>query len=111
VNSNLDVHGFTQDITIEGACNMEIKDISLGVERLDEVRGGQTNTLVQSLKQHSGNVGVASASGWGVGNATSAGNQIIAPQSAVQQGVIDAHETHSAALTIDRSVIGLPFFL
>lgn len=85
---------------------MEIKDISVAVERLEEVRGGQTNTLVQNLSQYSGNAAAAEAYGFGVGNKTSSLNSISAPQSAVQNGAIVASEKHSFEVGISESVIG-----
>jgi hypothetical protein len=98
--------GHQTDIAMTGASKMEIKDISVAVERLEDVRGGQTNTLVQSLKQSSGNVAAAEAYGFGVGNETSALNSISAPQSAVQNGAIVATEKHSFEVGISESVIG-----
>lgn len=88
---------------------MEIRDISVSLERLDDVRGGLKLDVTSVGLQVGDNSAFSEASSWGVGNKTSSGVTQIAPQKLTQSASVDAAELDLRQITVDHSVVGFPF--
>jgi hypothetical protein len=82
---------------------MEIRDISVSVERLDDVRGGQNISVRNLGLQIGANQAASSASGVGVGNQTVSSVNQFAPQSFSQTTGIAATEVHRDVFAVSDS--------
>jgi hypothetical protein len=85
---------------------MEIKDISVSVERLDDVRGGQNINVGNFGFQVGGNKAASAAASYGLGNQTSSATNQYAAQDFSQTTAISAVEVDKKALEIYGSLIG-----
>jgi hypothetical protein len=88
---------------------MEIKDITVSVAHLDDVRGGQDIDVRSVGLQVGANRAYSSASSLGLGNVTSSSVNQIAPQTFSQSTAIHAVEVDSYETTIANSLVGFPF--
>lgn len=85
---------------------MEIKDISVSVAQLDDVRGGLKVDMTNVGLQFGGNYAASSATSYGVGNQTLSSVEQVAPQYMSQDASVSAVEDHRRVLEISHSVIG-----
>ena len=85
---------------------MEIKDITVSVERLEDVRGGQRIDVSNFALQIGANHAASNASSFGVGNQTSSVVAQDASQSLGQYADVSAVEDHRRVLEISNSVVG-----
>ena len=88
---------------------MKIKDITVAVERLEDVRGGQYIDVTNAGLQIGGNSAYSAASSVGLGNSTSSAVTQIAPQSFSQSTLVAAREIDSYETTIVGSLVGFPY--
>jgi hypothetical protein len=79
---------------------MEIKDISVSVERLDDVRGGQDISVANFGLQVGANQAASEAYSVGLGNKTTSGVNQLASQTFSQK-------TGISAVEVDRDVFGV----
>ena len=88
---------------------MEIKDITVAVERLEEVRGGQ-DIDVHSVGIQAGlNSNFSGAEAWGVGNVVKSGASQDAGQALLQGTSISAADVRTFEALFANSIVGLPY--
>ena len=86
---------------------MQIKDISVSVERLDEVRGGTDASVHQFGLNVGGNVAAGVSSNVGAGNDAATNVYQDASQYLSQDASVDVKKMFSSSTTIDGSVVNL----
>lgn len=85
---------------------MEIKDISVSVEQLEEVRGGQYINVTEAAAQLGLNYAASEAHSFGVMNTTSSGVNQVTPQVLTQDANVSAVEVDKDVFSLVNSVFG-----